>query len=178
MKQPSKYAQNQVADILSDKGEIVPIPGTKHTVCITPLKNGTLEKVTELWNKRDMVDVPKDANDTLTIIRKDVYFSHKEAAYFVLNSYWKIKLFHWLVWRWFAFVWQLDESQLTDILITAKKKIPLMSFYKNIILTMDMRTDILRMTTKEAEQYRREVISAQEQHSAQNFQSIHAPAVG
>lgn len=178
MKAPSKSAQAELSDITTDGVEIVKIRGTKHTVRITAVKNGTLEKVTTLWSKRDMSEPPKDANDTLSILRKDIYFSHKEAAYFVLNSYWKIKLFHWVVWRWFAFVWQLDESQLTDILVAAKKKIPFLSFFKNIVLTMDMRTDILRMTTKEAEQYRREVILAQEQLSAQSSPSSHVPVVG
>lgn len=125
-----------------------------------------------------MSEPPKDANDTLSILRKDIYFTHKEAAYFVLNSYWKIKLFHWIVWRWYAFIWQLTETQLTEILEVAKKKIPLMSFYKNIILTMDMRTDTLKMTTKEAEQYQREIILEQERLSAQSTQSSPKPAVG
>lgn len=178
MKSPNKLAQAELSDIVSNTSEVIKISGTNHTVRIAPVKNGTLEKVTTLWSKRDMAEPPKDANDTLSILRKDIYFSHKEAAYFVLNSYWKIKLFHWIVWRWFAFVWQLDENQLSDILIAAKKKIPFLSFFKNIVLTMDMRTDILRMTTKEAEQYRREVILAQEQLSAQSSRSSPEPAVG
>ena len=178
MKRPSKEAQARLAELLSDKAEVVKISGTKHSVTITPVKNGTLEKVTALWSKRDMSEPPKDANDTLSILRKDIYFTHKEAAYFVLNSYWKIKLFHWIVWRWYAFIWQLTETQLTEILEVAKKKIPLMSFYKNIILTMDMRTDILKMTTKEAEQYQREIILEQERLSAQSTQSSPKPAVG
>lgn len=178
MKQPNKLAQAQVASLLSNSTEIVKISRSKHSVAIGPIKNGTLEKVTALWNRRDMAESPKNANDTLSIVRKDVYFSHKEAAYFVLNSYWKIKLFHWLVWRWFAFVWELDETQLSDILEVAKKKIPLMSYYKNIVLTMDMRTDVLRMTTKEAEQYRQEVILAQERLSAQSSPNTPVPDAG
>nr|DAN77137.1 MAG TPA: hypothetical protein [Caudoviricetes sp.] len=178
MKQPSKNAKAQLSEILSGEKEIVAIKGTKHYVRIGTIKNGTLEKLTSLWSKRDMSKRPEGVNDTMAIAVDDIYFNHKEAAYIVLNSFWKIKLFHWIVWRWFAFVWQLDETQLSDILSVGKKKIPLLSYYENIVLTLDMRTDMVRMTKKEAEEYRREVISAQERLSAQSSQSSAAHAGG
>lgn len=138
MKQPSKQAKAQLSEILSGEKEIVAIKGTKHSVRIGTIKNGTLEKLTSLWSKRDMSKRPEGVNDTMAIAVDDIYFNHKEAAYIVLNSFWKIKLFHWIVWRWFAFVWQLDETQLSDILSVGKKKIPLLSYYENIVLTLYM----------------------------------------
>lgn len=178
MKQPNKLAKAQLSDILSGEKETVAIRGTKHSVRIGTIKNGTLEKLTALWARRDMSKRPEDVNETMAITVDDVYFNHKEAAYIVLNSFWKIKLFHWLVWRWFAFVWQLDETQLTDILTVGKKKIPLLSYYENMVLTLDMRTDMVRMTKKEAEEYRREVILAQERLSVQSSPNSAVPADG
>ncbi len=122
MKQPNKQAKAQLSNILFGGKETVSIKGTNHSVSVGTIKNGTLEKLTSLWSKRDMSKRPENVDDTVSIAVDDIYFSHKEAAYIVLNSFWKIKLFHWLVWRWFAFVWQLDETQLTDILTAGKKK--------------------------------------------------------
>lgn len=39
-----------------------------------------------------------------------------------------------------------------------------MAHLETMVYSMDMRTDMMKMTTKEAEQYRQELLSAAKQH--------------
>ena len=55
---------------------------------------------------------------------------------------------------------QWEEWQLTDVIVAAKKKIPLRAYWTNMALTADMRNDWMTMTAKEAAQYQADAISA------------------
>ena len=93
-------------------------------------------------------------------IRDSPYFNHKQAALFMLNGYARIRLLYGIVWRWWAYVRQWEEWQLTDVIVAAKKKIPLRAYWTNMALTADMRNDWMTMTAKEAAQYQADAISA------------------
>ena len=55
---------------------------------------------------------------------------------------------------------------MTDIIAAGKKKLPLMAHYATMAYSMDMRTDLMKMTKKEAEQYRAELLSEAKRLSA------------
>src|SRR5574344_11815 len=44
------------------------------------------------------------------------------AALMVLNGFWSIKLLYWLKWRWFYYVKQYNETELTELLHFADVK--------------------------------------------------------
>lgn len=71
------------------------------------------------------------------------------AALMVLNSFWSIKLWYWLTWRWFYYVKQYTERELTDLLVLGKKKVPLNSYYENTILLIGLKDTNMMMKKTE-----------------------------
>ena len=71
------------------------------------------------------------------------------AALMVLNSFWSIKLWYWLTWRWFYYVKQYTERELTDLLVLGKKKVPLNSYYENTILLIGLKDTSMMMKKTE-----------------------------
>ena len=167
MKQPDKQARRAYFESTKDKAEGVQIPGTKRIVKLRGLKPYTIERLTELWIERDAV-LPESSSDTLKSVCIEPYFSIKEAVLFTLNSFWKIKLLYALKWRIWAYLRGYTEEQMLPILKAGKKKLPLTAHWMNMAFCVDMREDWMKMTTKEAEQYRAELLSAAKELSAKN----------
>ena len=121
-----------------------------------------MERITRVWIERDLAAAKLDGGpDVLKDLAKEPYFAFKEAALIILNNDIKIRLFYWLYWRWLAF--RYNETQIVDIIAEGKKKLPLMAHYETMAYSLDMRTDIMRMTKMEAEQYRAELLSGMKQ---------------
>lgn len=158
MKQPSLQERKDYLDIVDNAVSIVPIKGTKKSVKLRWLHPYTLERLTKLWIERDMASVKiKDGTDVMKDLFKEPYFAFKEAALMVLNNDIKIRLFYGIYWRWLAF--RYSEDQMVDIVAEGKKKAPLTAHYEILAYSLDMRTDMMKMTKKEAEQYRAELLS-------------------
>jgi len=145
-------------DIVNDSVSVVRIPGTKKSVRLKWMKPYTMERLTTLWIERDLASAKiSDGKEVAKDLAKEPYFAFKEVALMVLNNDLKIRFFYPLYWRWLAH--KYDETQMTDIILEGKKKLPLLAHYETMVYSTDMRTDIMKMTTKEAEQYRRELHS-------------------
>ena len=168
MKQPDKKARKEYMKIVTDAPAEVAIPGTRRTVKIRGIKPYTLERLTALWLEREM-KMPSDSSETLKDMSIEPYFSVKEAALFVLNGYWRIRLFYPFLWRWWGKIKGYTESQMTPIIREGKKKLQLRAHWRNMAYSTDMRTDWMRMTAKEAEQYRAEQLSEAKQLSSVIF---------
>lgn len=166
--QPDKTARRENAQVLLGIPEKVTIPGTDKVVSISAIKPYTIERLTELWLERE--SMPSDSSETLKSLCKEPYFAIKEALLFVLNDYFKIRF----LMPFYLFWWKVKgytEEQMTPIIEMGKKKIPLTAHWMNMALSVDMRMDWTNLTKEEAEQYRAELISAAERHSARNSQS-------
>ena len=137
---------------------VVQIPGTKRRVRIRNIHPYTLERLTKLWLERDAV-MPTDSGETLKSACIDPYFGIKEAVILSLNCWWKIILLYPLKWRIWAYLREYTDEQMLPIIQEGKKKLPLMPHWMIMAFSTDMRTDWKRMTTKEAEQYRAELLS-------------------
>jgi hypothetical protein len=63
---------------------------------------------------------------------------------------------------------------MNAIIKEGKKKLTaiLQSYYENMVLTLDTREDMMKMTSKEAEQYQAELISVVEQLSSKNTPNL------
>lgn len=128
------------------------------------MKPYTIERITRIWIERDLAAAKtSNGEGVLKDLAKEPLFAFKEAALIILNNDIKIRLFYWLYWRWLAL--RYDETQLVDIIAEGKKKLPLIAHYRIMAYSLDMRTDMMKMTTKEAEQYRAELLSDQKQPS-------------
>lgn len=174
MEQVSKTARIDYNEIVNDVATRVQIPGTKRIIKLKGVKPYTLERLTRLWLKRD-VEMPNDSASTLKSMCQEPYFSIKEAVIFALNSYWGLMFIYPFKWRIWAYLRGYTENQMLPIIQEGKKKLPLTAHWANMAFSVDMRTDWMKMTSKEAEQYRAELLSAANQVSLKNIQSTEEP---
>ena len=168
MKQADINARQGLNEIVEDTPTIVVIPGTKKSVRLRGVKPYTLERITKLWLERDSMIVPEDSSATLRSMCSEPYFAVKEALYFVLNSWWKINLFHRFLTFWWGKVKGYTDEQMLPIILEGKKKLPLTEHWMIMAYSADMRTDIVKMTKMEAEQFRAELLLAAKQLSSKN----------
>ena len=157
-------------DIVENSVSVVPIKGTRRKVRIRWMKPYTIERITKVWIERDLASANiNKGSDVLKDLAKEPYFAFKEAALMILNHDIKIRLFYGLYWRWLAF--RYNETQMVGIIDEGKKKLPLMAHYGILVYSLDMRTDAMKMTKKEAEQYRAELLLEAKQLSSKTSQS-------
>lgn len=171
MKQPDFKARMAYHEIVDDLPASVRIPGTRRKVKIRGMKPYTIERLTALWLERDAASAPSDSAETLRSMCVEPYFSVREACLIVLNSYWKIRLLYPLMWRIWGRWIGYTEEQMSPIIEEGKKKLPLAAHWRNMAFSTDMRTDWMKMTEKEAEQYRAELLSAAKALSSRSGRS-------
>lgn len=164
-------ARRAYHDIVEDLPTVVRIPGTRRSVKIRGMKPYTIERLTGLWLERDAASAPGDSAETLRSLCVEPYFSVREACLIVLNSYWKIRLLYPLLWRIWGRWIGYTEEQMSPIIEEGKKKLPLAAHWRNMAFSTDMRTDWMKMTAKEAEQYRAELLSAAKRLSSRSGRS-------
>lgn len=172
MKQADINARLGLNEITEDKPTIVKIPFTQKTVSLRGVKPYTLERITELWIERDSMTIPEDSASTLKSMCSEPYFAIKEALYFVLNSWWKINLFHKFLTFWWGKVKGYTDEQMLPIILEGKKKLPLTTHWMLMAYSADMRMDMKKMTKTEAEQFRAELLSVAKQLSSKSFPAM------
>lgn len=177
MKQPTLEQRIEYMDIVNNSVSEVPIKGTKRKFHLRWMKPYTMERITKVWIERDLASAKaSNAAESLKDLAKEPYFAFKEAALMILNHDLKIRFFYWFFWRWLAF--RYNEPQILPVIAEGKKKLPVMAHYAIMAFSTDMRTDVIKMTTKEAEQYRAELVSEMNQLSSKTSQNTDAPAGG
>lgn len=146
-------------DVVSDSVSVVQVPESRRKFRIRWIKPYTLERLTKVWIERDLASAKvSKGSEVLKDMVKEPYFAFKEAALIILNHDLKIRLFYGLFWRWLAY--RFNEGQMVGIIAEGKKKLPLMAHFAIMAYSTDMRTDEMKMTKKEAEQYRAGLLSA------------------
>ena len=168
MKQVDKKARQNHAEVVFDLPTKIRIPGTKKTVSLRGVKPYTIERLTLLWLERDAESHPHSSSETLKSLCVEPYFAVKEALLYVLNDYWKIRLFFPFLSWWWGKIKGYTEEQMSPIILEGKKKLPLTAHWMNMAYSVDTRNDWMRMTKTEAEQYRAELLSAAKQLSSKN----------
>lgn len=143
MEYPSTDIEKELNSLIGNKPDIAFIRKKKYKVkWLHPV---TTRFITDLSLK--------DGNDDT--------LSYKVCAAIILNGFFRLKLFHWILWRWFFYIRQYDESDLTDIIALGKKKIPLSEYYTNIILATDMKDTAMMMKKGEVYSFRQGQSTAQ-----------------
>lgn len=177
MNQPTLEQRKEYTDIVENTVSIVPIKGTKKSVRIHWMKPYTMERITKVWIERELASARVDEGaEVLKDLVKEPYFAFKEAALMILNHDIKIRLFYGIYWRYLAF--KYNEVQMEPIIAEGKKKLPLMAHYYIMAYSLDMRTDMMKMTKKEAEQYRAELLLVEKRRSARTSPSMDGLAGG
>ena len=177
MKQPTLEQRKEYMDIVNDSVSIVPIKGTKRKVRLRWMKPYTMERITKVWIERELASANiESGEDVLKDLAKEPYFAFKEAAAMYLNHDIKLRLIYPFLWRWWAF--RYTESQMLPIIVEAKKKIPLEAHYMLMAWTQDIKTDMMKMTKKEAEQYQAELLLAAKRLSSRTSPPTASPGGG
>ena len=150
--QPSLDIQQLYLSLISNDGEEVEILRTKKKYKIRWLKNGQLEKLTRLLLHKKTIDEEKTTgSEVMDAILEDAKLACKAAAIIILDGYWKLKFRYWYLWRWFYYIKQYDNIQLSKILEVGKKKVPLQQFYSTIMSLTEAKDTLMRMRTEEVE---------------------------
>lgn len=98
------------------------------------LKRGAIRKFTSIMLKEG----------------EDDKVSCKAVAAIVLNGYWSIKFWWWILWRWYYYVKQYGDNELSPIIAVAKKKVPVKAYFAATILLTAMKDTMMQMTREEA----------------------------
>lgn len=152
IEQPSYDSQMLYLSLVNNDAEEVTIIRTNKKYKIRWLKNGQIERLTRLLlHKKALDEDTTTGSDALDAILEDTKLACKAAAIIILDGYWKLKFWYWLLWRWFFYVKQYDNIQLEPILEVGKKKVPLIQFYRTIMSLTEARDSLMRMRAKEVE---------------------------
>lgn len=151
-RQPNEEEQRALDEVMEAPKELVYINDGKKKKAykVGWLHPGTRRKITHI-----MLDDNPANDDTLIC---------KLAACIILNGFWSIKLFYWLVWRYFFYIKQYGEEQLKPIIEVGKKKVPQVAYYETTILAIGMMDTMKTMKKKEVERFRQELNGAQPTH--------------
>lgn len=132
VEQPSVDLQEKLNEILSAKPEEVMFLGKKRKI-------GWIHYETQRWYSDVMMS------------EENIHKRHaKIAAIIVLNNLFKLKLFYWVLWRWYYYFKDIDSVEVLALLDAAKKKVQHEAFYLVIILSTGMTDLMMTMTSKEA----------------------------
>lgn len=150
--QPSLDMQQLYLSLISNDPVEVEVLRTNKKYKIRWLKNGQLEKLTRLLLHKKKIDEDKTTgSNVMDAILEDAKLACKAAAIIILDGYWKLKFRYWFMWRWFYYVRQYDNIQLSKILEVGKKKVPLQQFYGTIMSLTEAKDSLMRMRTEEVE---------------------------
>ena len=142
----------------------VVIPGTRRKLKMREIHPGTMKWLTRIWQERELATASVNSGaEVLKDLAIEPYFAFKEAAALYLNNDIKLRLFWPILWRIWAF--RYTESQMVPIIAEGKKKLPLSAHFKTMAYSLDMRTDVQKMTKAEAERYRAALLSGAKQVS-------------
>ena len=119
----------------------------KRTYKCKYLKTWVADKIAQIIIKAD-VEPSEDMKTTMKFISKSGSLAPKVVSMLILGSFWKIKLFHWLFWRYLYVT--CTPSENASGLSEALEAMDLSSFFLSIRLAEAMNTMRKKMTQKEA----------------------------
>ncbi|MEN6413730.1 MAG: hypothetical protein ABFC84_13375 [Veillonellales bacterium] len=144
-KEASLKAQKKQGDLLLDKSTIVPIG--KYTYKIRYMRTYTNALISSL-----MVDVKIATSDiprTIGLMKEGTRLHARIAAYGLLCTWLKIKLFHWVYWR---IIWiRHDEQEINQLMSAVIEKMGVGFFFLTTETTENLNSLMRKMTKTEAQ---------------------------
>lgn len=137
-----KEAEKELNSIASDNSE--PIQVRNKIFKVKGIKRGTLRFITNI-----MVN-------TATGLRQESTISCKVAAAVCLNNFFKLRLLHWFLWRWFYYIREYSDLELLPLVEFAKKKVELQEYLMITTLSIVLRDTQMMMTREEVSRMHRE----------------------
>ena len=146
IEQPDIQLQELIDSVLSEEPTEYMFRGKKHK--IGWVKKGIIRKFSHVCAKE------KDLGKR----------NAKLCALIIINNIWKIRLYYWILWRYYYYIVDLDDVEILRVLDIAKKKIQSNASLLVTILATAMTDLMMTMTKKEAQVTRQEQVG--EGHSA------------
>lgn len=84
--------------------------------------------------------------------------SCKCAAAIILRGWFKMKMFYWILWRWFYFVKGYGDHELKPLIELAQKKTPVTQYYEVMTLLTGLKITKEIMTREEVQRIQTERI--------------------
>lgn len=158
--QPSAAAQKKQYEIREDIPFIVTV-GKKQFKC-RYLKEWTAGKISYLIVQRD--PNPKaSTKEMVALMSKNNTISSKCVSLLILEKPWKVRFFHWYLWRW---IYKHSTArELSAALMTVYEALDLSFFFQNMTLIAEMNTLKKRLTKTELKQLSAELQSERNQVS-------------
>lgn len=167
VRQPSVEAQREYKSLTDNDATVVHI--RKRAYKLRWLKKGQIAKLGRVLIDKKNTDNEDGAKASdFEQVVMDGKKACKAAAIYLLDGYWKLRVWYWLVWRWFYYVKQYDDMELHEVLEEGKKKVPVQQF---LITTMSLTGAgdmLMTMRTEEAERILRELGTAQPSQEPKN----------
>ena len=132
IQQPNEVLQQKLDEILNATPEEFVMNGKKHT--LGWIHNGTERKFTHV------IQTEKNPHKT----------NCKIAAILLLNGWFKIFCFYWILWRWYYYFVDLDTVEVLRLMEVAKKKMQHEAFFLVTMYSTEMADVMMTMTKKEA----------------------------
>ena len=93
-----------------------------------------------------------------------------------LNGFFSLKFLYWFVWRWFYYIRQYSEEELSEAVALIKKKVPAEQYTINTILLIGMRETMMQMNKNEVFLILRERSGVNDGNSAKNDNGSQSPS--
>lgn len=162
-KEVNPQAQQEQFEIDNDIPFVVILGSQKYRV--RRLKDWTANRISYEIAKKNgtLVSEGDDICAILNSMKSSGDLCSKIISLAVLGSWWKIKLFHPIFWRYISRI--ATQSDLNKSLSTIIDKLELRFFFLNMILLENMNQLRMKLARMEAQQYQAELESEQKQTS-------------
>lgn len=157
IKQPTIEDEKLLNEVIENNPDELEAFGRKWKIGY--LRNGTKRKVTNILMREKQEDK----------------VSSKCTAALLLNGYFKIFFFYWILWRWLYYIKQVGDEELLPIMEYCKKKVDVESYCLVTIYLTEMRDTIMTMTREEVNCFLQENRGAQHGASEKNTQHSQNP---
>lgn len=162
-KEANPQAQQEQFEIDNDIPFAIILGAKKYKV--KRLKNWTADRISYEIAKKNgtLVSEGDDISDILNSMKASGDLCSKVISLAILGSWWKIKLFHPIFWRYISrATTQSDQHRALSAVID---KLELRFFFLNMILLENMNQLRMKLARMEAQQYQAELESEQKQTS-------------
>lgn len=139
--QPTNDEQRDLLNVMINGIDYCELRGKK--IGLRWTTGETLKKITSV-----MLD--KDGDESKV--------SCKCAAAIILRGWFKMKMFYWILWRWFYFVKGYGDHELKPLIELAQKKTPVTQYYEVMTLLTGLKITKEIMTREEVQRIQTERI--------------------
>lgn len=163
-KQASIEAQHEQISLKEREATVITLTNGKK-VSVGWIWQFAMDKFDAIMTKYEKLKADGKADNKVT---RQTYA--KCVAAILSQSYFGMRLFWWLRWRWIYYFGHWSGEDYMNVIVEAKKKLQDQEYYTAMGYLMAMTTTWTIMTKREAEEYHRELELARKAQSLRSSQ--------